>query len=277
MIARQLAPGEANDLVTQNSEAGITSAIVLKGGSGPMCVPAIDFNDEALFGPREIDDEAADPNIHFRLEKAVAATERKETPLQLAARAIRLERVVEREPEELRLPKGRGELRRRKRAAEVPQGSRGSGHRDREAPGDLAVVERSGPVEHDALALPAARLSWARDVHIDVNTGWGRRAATPQHAPELGRAGVAQHSRLPTGEHRRHPSSGLAQTWVPNGEDPAVNAVKAPRLDSAQATPLANAGRIELGHGDDTVLARSQARNYGVRITIGALPTHVGG
>ena len=242
-----------------------------------MCVPAIDFNDEALFGPREIDDEAADPNIHFRLEKAVAATERKETRLQLAARAIRLERVVEREPEELRLPKGRGELRPRKRAAEVPQGSRGSGHRDREAPGDLAVVERSGPVEHDALALPAARLSWARDVHIDVNTGWGRRAATPQHAPELGRAGVAQHSRLPTGEHRRHPSSGLAQTWVPNGEDPAVNAVKAPRLDSAQATPLANAGRIELGHGDDTVLARSQARNYGVRIAIGALPTHVGG
>jgi hypothetical protein len=33
---------------------------------------------------------------------------------------------------------------------------------------------------------------------------------------------------------------------------------------------------IELGHGDDTVLARSQARNYGVRIAIGALPTHVG-
>ncbi len=56
-----------------------------------------------------------------------------------------------------------------------------------------------------------------------------------------------------------------------------MNAVKTSRLDSAQTTPLANAGRIELGHGDDTVLARSQARNYGVRIAIGALPTHVGG
>jgi hypothetical protein len=88
---------------------------------------------------------------------------------------------------------------------------------------------------------------------------------------------VAQHSRLPTGEHRRHPSSGLAQTWVPNGEHPAVNAVKTPRLDSPQAPPLVNAGRIELGHGDDTVLARSQSSNRGVRIAIGALPTHVGG
>ena len=39
-----------------------------------MCVPAIDFNVEALFGPREIDDEAADPNIHFRLEKAVGVS-----------------------------------------------------------------------------------------------------------------------------------------------------------------------------------------------------------
>jgi hypothetical protein len=132
-------------------------------------------------------------------------------------------------------------------------------------------------VDHDALALPPARLIWDRDVHIYVNTGCGRRTATPQHAPELGRAGVAQHSRLPTGEHRSHPSPGLAQTWVPNGEDPAVKAVKTPRLDSAQATPLANAGRIELGYRDDTVLARSQARNYGVRIAIGALPTHVGG
>ena len=53
--------------------------------------------------PCEIDDEAAEPNIHIRLGKAVAATERKETRLQLAARAIRLERVVEREPEELGL------------------------------------------------------------------------------------------------------------------------------------------------------------------------------
>ena len=132
-------------------------------------------------------------------------------------------------------------------------------------------------MDHDAAALPAAGLSSDRDVHIYVNSGWGRRAAIPQHAPKLGRAGVAQHSRLPTGEHRCHPSAGLAQTWVPNGEDSAVNAVKTPRLDSAKATPLANAGRIELGHGDDTVLARSQARNYGVWIAIGALPTHVGG
>ena len=64
---------------------------------------------------------------------------------------------------------------------------------------------------------------------------------------------------------------------MPDGEHPAVNAVKTPRLDSAQTTPLANADRIELGHGDDTVLARSQPSNRGVRIAIGALPTHVGG
>jgi len=64
---------------------------------------------------------------------------------------------------------------------------------------------------------------------------------------------------------------------VPNGEDAAVNAVKTPRLDSAEATPLVDAGRIELGNGDDTVLTRSQARNHPVRIAVGALPTHVGG
>ncbi len=68
-----------------------------------MGIPAVDLDDQAVLGPGEIDDEAADPNIHFRLGKAVAATEGQEMRFELAARAIRLERVVEREPEELGL------------------------------------------------------------------------------------------------------------------------------------------------------------------------------
>jgi hypothetical protein len=102
LIARQPAPGETNELVAQKSEEGIPSAVLLERRAGSVCVPAIDFDDQALFGPGEID-EAADPNIHLRLGKAVAATERKETSLQLAARAIQLERVPEREPEKLGL------------------------------------------------------------------------------------------------------------------------------------------------------------------------------
>jgi hypothetical protein len=103
LISHQLAPGETNDLIAQNSKAGITGAVLLEGRADSVRIPAVDFDDEAVLGPCEIDDEAADPNIDFRQGKAVAATERKETRLQLAARAIRLERVLEREPEEIGL------------------------------------------------------------------------------------------------------------------------------------------------------------------------------
>jgi hypothetical protein len=98
-----MAPGETNDLVAQNSKAGIPGAVLLESGSGPMCTPAVDFDNESLVAPEEVDLVSGNPSIELGLGKAVAPTERKETRLQLAARAIRLERVVEREPEELGL------------------------------------------------------------------------------------------------------------------------------------------------------------------------------
>ena len=62
-----------------------------------------------------------------------------------------------------------------------------------------------------------------------------------------------------------------------DSEDSVVNAVKAAGVHSSQAATLVNAGRVELRNGDDAVLTRRQASNHGVRIAIGALPTHVGG
>ena len=91
-------PGETNDLVAQNSEAGITRAVLLEGRAGAVRLPAVDLDDEALFGPREIDDEAADPNIHFRLREGGGGDRAQgDVASELRSRAIRVERVVERE------------------------------------------------------------------------------------------------------------------------------------------------------------------------------------
>jgi hypothetical protein len=83
-------------------------------------------------------------------------------------------------------------------------------------------------------------------VRIRVNPGWGRRAAIPKDSPELTSAGVAEHGSLSTGEHGRHPPSRLAQAWVPDCEDPAMNAVKAAGLYATEPTPLADPGGVEL-------------------------------
>jgi hypothetical protein len=62
-----------------------------------------------------------------------------------------------------------------------------------------------------------------------------------------------------------------------NSEHATMNAVETTRLNAAEPAPLMDPGRVELGHGDHAVLACGQASNDGVRIVVGALPTHGGG
>jgi hypothetical protein len=78
--------------------------------SGPVCAPAVDFDDELLLTPEEVHLAAIDRDVHFRLGKAVAAAERDHELLEVGAGAIRVEPGVEGQTEELRLAEGCGEL-----------------------------------------------------------------------------------------------------------------------------------------------------------------------
>ena len=64
---------------------------------------------------------------------------------------------------------------------------------------------------------------------------------------------------------------------MPDRDNTSMNAVKAAGLYAAEASPLVNPNLIELRNGDNAVLTRGQTGNGGVRIAIGAFPTHVGG
>jgi hypothetical protein len=64
-----MAPGETNDLVAQNSKAGIPGAVLLESGSGPMCTPAVDFDNESLIAPEEVDLVSGNPSIDLGLGK----------------------------------------------------------------------------------------------------------------------------------------------------------------------------------------------------------------
>jgi hypothetical protein len=132
-------------------------------------------------------------------------------------------------------------------------------------------------MDDDAAAPAAARLGRNRDMRINVNTGWGRGATKAEHSPKLASTRVAQHRPVTTSEHCRHPSPGLAQALMPNGEDAAMNTVKAARLHSSQPAALSHTYALKLGDGDHTVLSSREASDRRIRIAIGALPTHVGG
>src|SRR5919106_1155462 len=184
---------------------------------------------------------------------------------------------MDRKPEKLRLPERRRELRLRKEAVEITQRPRGRRDGDAMSSHDVPGSQSARAMDHHAAAAAATRLTRDRDVHVSVNRGRGRRAVTPQHAPELTRTGVTQHGPWAAGEHGSHPSPRLTQASVADSEDPVVNAVKAAGAHSSQTATLVNAGRLELRNGDDAVLTPGQASNHGVRIPLGALPTHVGG
>ena len=79
------------------------------------------------------------------------------------------------------------------------------------------------------------------------------------------------------GKHCRHPSAGLADPAVPNGEHPAMNRVKPAGPHSPQSPAFADARPFELIERDHPVLTCRDPRHCGVRRLVGEFPTHVGG
>jgi hypothetical protein len=71
----------------------------------------------------------------------VAPAEGQETRLQLASRAVRLQPLLDRQPEELSLAQSHGELRLGKSATKVGKRSLRRRNRDVEAAGGLVGVE----------------------------------------------------------------------------------------------------------------------------------------
>jgi hypothetical protein len=60
-----------------------------------------------------------------------------------------------------------------------------------------------------------------------------------------------------------------------NRENPAMKAVEAPRLDAAGQALTANPRSRQLLTRDHAMLTSGQARNQGVRVSVGNFLTHV--
>src|ERR687895_2846800 len=75
--------GEADDSVTRSGEVGIAGAVPLEGGAGPMAGVSVDFDDQALLRPEEVDLEAADAGVHPRPFDRTGGAEVEETLLEL--------------------------------------------------------------------------------------------------------------------------------------------------------------------------------------------------
>jgi hypothetical protein len=200
--------------------------------------------------------------------------QREEASLELAAGAIWREARLDRQSEKLSLAQRRRKLRPGKGAAQVGEGPRRHGHRDAESPGDLTGRQAARAVDRDA-RTPAARLARNGDVEYDVNSGRGRWAPDPKHAPELSGAGAAEHSTFATGKNRRHPSPRLAQPRVADRENFAMNAVQTTSAQACSAPLSVDPDALELSQRDNPMLPGRDARDRGVRSGAGVSCMHV--
>jgi hypothetical protein len=162
----KLAPGEADDLVAKHRQSSITGSIALERGSAPVCLPAVDFDDQTLSPPQEIDLEVVDGHVYCRLGKAVVAADGQHALLELTACTVRFGSLMDGQPQELRFSQRSRELGWGKEGTEVDDGPPGSGHRDAVSPGAVTGTDGAGAVEDDALTLPEAARSWHRDVDV---------------------------------------------------------------------------------------------------------------
>lgn len=86
---------------------------------------------------------------------------------------------------------------------------------------------------------------------------------------------MAENSPIPVGEHRRDPTSLIAQVAVADGVNPAMKREQ-PAGSSAAVNPRAReAGGAQLGAGDDPVLAARNPGDQGVRVRFVSLVPHV--
>lgn len=130
-----------------------------------MCAPAVDFDDEALVGPEEVDLVSGKPNIDLGPGKAVATAEGEHAALELRSRAVGFGSIPDRQAQELGLAEGGGELGWGKEGTQVAERARGSGHGDAVAAGAVTGSESGGTVEDDAAPLSFPRGARDGDVH----------------------------------------------------------------------------------------------------------------
>jgi hypothetical protein len=80
--------------VVEQGKARVARAVLLEGGAGPVCVPAVHLDDQGLIAPEEIHLVSVDLRIHLGTGNAVAA-EGEHSLLELGAGAVVIECLLE--------------------------------------------------------------------------------------------------------------------------------------------------------------------------------------
>jgi hypothetical protein len=213
---RDLAPGEANDLMAEDRKPRIPRAVLLERGPSAMRNPAVDLDDEPFRTPQEVDLKPIDLDVDLRPGKAMATAEAEHRLLQIRARSVGFKPVIDRQPEELGLAKSRREFGWGKERPKVRQRTRGRGHRNPMVAGAVTGNESGGTVENDAGAIPHPTGLRGGDVNVSSLAARRWPAPAAPDTPQLGRAGVTEYGAFTAGKNGSHPPALIAESSMPH-------------------------------------------------------------
>ena len=161
----ELPVGEAENPKTQPLKMGVSSAVALEGGAVSVVSPRVGLDHQRAIAPEEVDLVGAEPGIHLRLGKAVAAPDAQEQSLELAASEVGFADLVgPDQPEVERSTNSATVHRLGNGAAQVLERACRLGHRDALAAGRNTGNEGGGAVNPDSAPLLSAAVTRNRDI-----------------------------------------------------------------------------------------------------------------
>jgi hypothetical protein len=206
---------------------GVPGAVALEGGAVAVMAKAVGFDDQASIAPEEVHLVGTHARIQLWLGKVVAATEREEDALKLAASEVVLRSELSRRNQaEVECAADGGAVGLiRDGAVQVLKRAGGLGEPDAVAEERNTSNEGGGAVNFDAVALLPAAVTRNRD--LDWPVMWRK------HQPECGCAAVADRSALTQGENSGHASAFDAEMGMADRVYTAMNAVNPAGRDTS--------------------------------------------
>ncbi len=231
-----------------------------------MVLVAIDLDDQAAFGPEEVDEEGTEPHVYSRCRDAMAAAQAQELPLEYAARWCLVNHVADAVAARPGAVDDGLPLLARQDPLQVAESPGRGCDRHAAAMSDVAATQRLRAMNRDSAIRPGS--PGVRDGDVD-----GTRAASDE-LPQLRGAQMAEHCVRPTRLHCREPVALAAQRNVPDCIYAMVEAVKPAGPGAAVDARMRQAARQQLRGCEYAMVAHGQPSDPGFRAVHGRLLSH---
>jgi hypothetical protein len=257
---------QALHVESKRAQLEISSPVIAERLLATMVLVAVGFDYEPEIPPNEICLVLANLNVDLGHWQAVSPADPQEVALEVAAGAIVVDVIAERQAEHLGLPNRPAKLPGRCHSPQILDCPRRRGYRYVATASEVMGPKGSRSVQTDSIPSPSTTPTRDRD----VDEFW----IALQQTPKGSGTAMADHGIPSTCKDSGHPPALRTETTVPNRIHPAVNPMERPTLHACRDRVSSQSTRDELSERDNAVLPLGNTGNP--KVGRGAFFPHVG-